>query len=127
MNTYRIGQAEVEVIEKGTITRFPDGNEVVAWTETGEKYEEQLANARALGYGDDVDAMNRDHDLCHNLLAQALGDDYCPVLYGVATQNYVGKELYKERESIVFLMQKLMRAGIEETARYVDEYSRGKA
>lgn len=121
---YQVGKATVEVIEKGTITRFPDGNEVVAWTETGEKYDEQVANAQALGYGDDVDAMNRDHDLCHNLLAQALGDDFCPVLYGVATHNYVSKELYREREAIVFLMQKLMRAGLEETADYVDKHSR---
>lgn len=124
VKTYRVGKAEVDVFEKGTRTRFPDGQEVMAWTETGEKFDEQLANARALGYGDDVDAMNRDHDLCHNLLAQALGDDYCPVLYGVATKKYVDAPLYKQRESIVFLMQKLMRAGIEETARYVDEVSR---
>jgi hypothetical protein len=118
---YQINKASVEVIDKGTVTRFPDGNEVIAWTETGSKFEEQLANARALGYGEDVDEMNRDHDLCHNLLAQALGDEYCPVLYGVATGNYVDKKLYREREAIVFLMQKLMKAGIHETARYVDE------
>lgn len=129
VNTYRIGQAEVEILPNGVHTSFPDGEEVYAYTETGDKWAEQLGYARALGYeGTDeeaVDQMNREHDLCHSLLAHALGDEYCPVLYGVAVRNYVPKALSDERERIVFLMQKLLHAGLEETARYVDEVSRG--
>lgn len=112
---YNISGTSVEVIKGGTITTFEDGSELVATT-SPEKYDEQIHFARSLGYEDDVERMNEDHDLCHTLLAQALGETQCPVIHGVAAGDYVDPVTVQQREAIVFLMQKLSNVGVQKTA-----------
>lgn len=54
------------------VTVLPDGRRVHA---VPERNAEQAETANRLGYGDDVDAMTRDHDPLHSLLANWLGLD----------------------------------------------------
>lgn len=53
------------------ITTLPDGQQVPASPRS-----DSGPIARRLGYGEDVAALTRDHDLLHSLLADWLGQPY---------------------------------------------------
>jgi len=85
MRELRIGRAILELHESGlTVTRIGDLS-VDAYPHDTDEY---LTRARALGYGDDVFAMSRDHEIAHALLALWLGLDVSPTMKGVASGDY---------------------------------------
>lgn len=105
----KIGECEVTVGANFVTTVFPDGHALHAHPQFGE---EHVARARALGYeGDDVDAveaMTRDHDVIHSLVAEARGESFSPVLYAAAHgRSFEGDD----EERIVFLIQRLLNQG----------------
>lgn len=67
--------------------------------------EGQRETARKLGYGDDVVAMNRDHDPLHRALCAWLG-----VPSVALPDGQPGTELAGIEEDAVLAVQKLMRA-----------------
>jgi hypothetical protein len=62
-------------------TVFPDAAKVSAAPQTVPSYR---ATAERLGYGDDVWALCREHEIAHTTLLQALGLEYSPTLWAVA-------------------------------------------
>lgn len=70
--------------------------------------EAQIDTARDLGYGEDVDAMNRDHDPLHVALCGWLGVP-CVALPG-GSAAAVGSDVAMIEETAVMAVQKLMRA-----------------
>jgi hypothetical protein len=85
---------------------LPGGQEVFAIPKP-----DQLLQARALGYGDDIDAMCRDHDPLHALLADWLG---VPQSYGIMAAAGLLKpedhDLAAYEEAAVLAIQQFMRA-----------------
>lgn len=72
--------------------------------------DESVARAQALGYesfgdGENVDAMNRDHDTIHQALARLLGYEDSPTLRKVADGTPQNKEQADYEERVVFLFQ----------------------
>lgn len=107
---HRIGECDVKVDTNCVITKFSDGAVLHAHPNYGD---EDIARARALGYiGTDqeaVDAMTRDHDMIHSLVAEARGFIWSEALHGAATgRGYAGGE---DEERIVFLIQRLLNEG----------------
>jgi hypothetical protein len=72
---------------------------------------EQAAMARRLGYGEDVDAMTRDHDLLHALLADMLGLP-CSLSLKLAAglANADDRQLADIEEAAVLAVQEFVRA-----------------
>ena len=84
MKLLRLRDATIELHESGlTITRFPEHflKPVHAIPHDTDSYRKR---AWDLGYGDDVQALSRDHEIAHSLLACWLGLDRSPVQQGLA-------------------------------------------
>jgi hypothetical protein len=64
-----------------TTTVYPDGKHVVACAEDTDAYRQ---TALEHGYGEDVDKLSREHEVCHALLAAWLGLPHSPALRAVA-------------------------------------------
>lgn len=83
--TLALGVALVTITQRSVLTRFVDGTQVDARAVYDPA---SLAMARDLGYqGSDlaaVDAMTREHDLMHTVLALAGGLPCSPTLWRVA-------------------------------------------
>lgn len=103
----RIGNCIVEVGGNFVATDFADGKQLVA---TVNYTEEDKARAKALGY-DSVEEMTLEHDLTHNIVANALGFSESPTLRGVVEgQSSVLADL---EERIVMLVQRVSNVRIE--------------
>jgi hypothetical protein len=85
-----IGGATVEFFNRLTISRYPNGKTVEAAPHHTEEYRQR---ARDLGYisrdfqgndHPDTDAMSRDHEVCHHLLADLVGLPASPVMLACA-------------------------------------------
>lgn len=83
MRTIAFAACEVRVWDdlRALQTHFPDGSYVPA---APKHDDEQAALARAHGYGADVWALVRDHEVCHTLVGEALGHPHSPTLWYVA-------------------------------------------
>lgn len=108
--TWRIGDANVTVGPSWVHTRFDDGAEVHAHPDGSS---EQTHIARALGYGDDINRMNAEHDLLHTLVADARGWSHSKTLLGVAHGQYAPREISDDEERIVMLIARLLNVGLD--------------
>lgn len=110
MQFVRIGSAEVELHDDSlTVTRLHDGATVPARPQDTAEYR---ARAAALGYGDDVLSMSREHELTHSLLAQWLGLIESPTLRGVAAGAFWPH--WQAEEAAVLGIQRFARmAGVD--------------
>lgn len=81
---------------------LPDGKKVTAVAHTGP---EDVARAHALGYGGDLWAMTREHDLLHAKLAAMLGLPESPVLRSAVSDAWDG-ELIGAEECAVLAIQR---------------------
>ena len=98
-----IGSTVVEIHTDGlTLTRLPGGGEVHARAHRTSEY---LARAGSLGYGIDVDALSRDHEITHSLLATWLGLQESPTFRGVADGRHW--QHWQAEESAVLGIQRL--------------------
>jgi len=92
-------------------TRFPDGTKVPA---SPQGSIEQTFTALDLGYGADLYRMCREHELCHTLLAEAIGQPYSRTLWAVAhpgdADNIPLAEQHAE-EGMVLAFQRLLMTG----------------
>lgn len=105
MTVIRLGQNDI-VISDGhyTVTRFADGSMAHA---NHEAQPGQTERAAELDYPS-AEAMNREHDLAHSLLAHWLGLDYSPTLHAVA--NGQRSAIWEAEESAVLALQRFARA-----------------
>jgi hypothetical protein len=72
---------------------------------------EQSATAEELGYGSDLAAMVREHEVLHTLFALAQGHPFSAVLWDVANRVEMDQaryNLHHEEEANVLALQKLM-------------------
>lgn len=104
--TIDFGECWVTIGPNWVVTGFPDGTEVHAHPIYDD---EQRARARSLGYvgldHEAVDAMTRDHDYYHTIVARELGYEYSPTLWAVAHGESIGA-LGDYEERVVFERQK---------------------
>lgn len=109
MKRIYIGPTVVEVRERHVLSILADGARIEAEPHETAEY---AATAESLGYGSDVEAMNRDHELMHHILAHALGLPESPVMRAVADDTWQhdpdGK--LKLEEDAVMAVQRLARA-----------------
>lgn len=72
--------------------------------------EHQRGTARALGYGDDVDGMNRDHDPLHRATCRWLGVvSHSMRVAAGETLTLAEQHLAELEETAVMALQKFMR------------------
>lgn len=100
----RLGQNAVLIGLESTATHFADGSVTEAdhAAQPG-----QAKTAASIGYSS-AEAMNREHDLAHSLLAHWLGLDYSPTLHAVA--NGQRSAIWEAEESAVLALQRFARA-----------------
>lgn len=98
--------ATVEIWPDCVRTTLPGSGQVMAAPEATEEYR---ARARALGYGDDIMAMCREHEILHSLLACWLGLPESPVLARLAAGNPMDREEMEPEEAAVLALQRLCR------------------
>jgi len=95
MPTIHLRFCHVEYTDFGCVTRFPDGAEVSAWPHDMPHYH---VIAHRTGYGDDLLAYCREHEVAHAFVAQFLRNDCSYVLLALAHGQKVnlGAALYEE-------------------------------
>lgn len=108
---FKIGACTVTQTADGVITTFPTGRHAVAAT-TDEDYDEQFRIACGLGYEGDVERMNREHDVLHTLIAEAMGKPYSPTLHALAHGDPSPPDADVE-ERIAFLVARLLNVGLD--------------
>ncbi|MFW6058985.1 MAG: hypothetical protein ACODAQ_02315 [Phycisphaeraceae bacterium] len=106
-HVYRFRHCEVraELARDYTVTRFPDGTEVPA-APSGDP--EQQQTAQRLGYGEDVAAMCREHEILHTWLAERFDLPHSPTLWAVAHDHGEGCApvwAQKQEEALVLAFQ----------------------
>ena len=100
----RLGRSTLRVVHEGFVqTVFEDGLVVNAVPQGTEQYR---ATARQLGYRDDVNAMNREHELLHTLVCLDKGEPWCLTLRGVAERSYFHG--WQEEEADVMRFQRIL-------------------
>jgi hypothetical protein len=101
---FTIGQNYIISGSTRTITRFADGS--IAYADHAVQ-PGQAERAAEIGYPS-AEAMNREHNLTHSLLAHWLGLDYSPTLHAVA--NGQRSAIWQAEESAVLAIQQFARA-----------------
>lgn len=109
MSLYLIGQTAVAVMPGHVTTMLHDGALVHAVPHDTDDYG---ATAKRLGYGEDRDRMNRDHELLHSLIAAMLGQPESPVMRAVAEDRgeHDADGLLGIEEDAVLAVQRLAMA-----------------
>jgi hypothetical protein len=106
----RLGDNAISYHDGHLRTVLPDGSIVLAVAHDTAEY---AATAARLGYGADVEKLNRDHDIVHSLLAHWLGLPASPALSGAAREAE-GTELTGAEEDAVMAIQRFANlAGID--------------
>lgn len=109
MTVLRLAEVEVEIGERDVTTRFPGGAVLHACP----NYDaESIERARELGYsGTDrevCDAMTREHDVLHSMIAALRGQPWSATLYAAATGTEVPEEIWRPEEALVFDVTKAL-------------------
>ena len=99
---------EFDIWCDSVVTRFADGTECAG---TPHETPDYLARAMRLGYGNDIMAYLRDHELAHNLIAQELWDKPSPVLHAVAKGQPLSFAEADPEERLVINFQGFLRQG----------------
>ncbi|WP_046869282.1 hypothetical protein [Microvirga massiliensis] len=106
---FQIGAVTVEVQDDYTVTTFPDGRQLHA-RHSG--HADQAETAARLGYSS-VEAMNREHDLTHALLAYWLGLPWSPTLRDVVTNTPATEIHYLEEEAVLAIQRFAVAMGVD--------------
>ena len=105
-----LGDVTVDMGDAYTVTTFPDGLQLVAMHS---EQPGQAETAARLGYPN-ADAMNREHDAFHSLLAHWLGLPCSPTLHAAASGRRYPH--WREEEDAVLAVQRFaLAAGIDIT------------
>jgi hypothetical protein len=105
--TLTLGPVRIELHADGlTVTRFLDGASVPALAHDTQDY---LERARAIGYGDDVASMSREHEIAHSLLGYLLTGGPSPVLWRVGHGLPDEEPDGGAEEAVVMALQRLAR------------------
>lgn len=105
--TVRLRFCTVEYTPGGCRTVFHDGSETEACAHDTHHY--HVASHRA-GYGDDILAYAREHEVLHSLTQDWLHDRPSPVLWGVAHGAMLTGRQSAEEEAFVASFARFLRA-----------------
>jgi hypothetical protein len=106
----RFGDVSVEIHNGYTVTRFPNGKELHA---AHAPQPGQEKTALELGYGDDIEAMNRDHDMLHSMLCYMLGLKCSVTLRNVAMKLPTEDVQFHEEEAVLAVQRFAKLMGID--------------
>jgi hypothetical protein len=106
----KLATATVEVHEHWTRTVLHDGQEIGGIALHVDSYR---CRAKVLGYGDDVDAMNRDHEVTHSLLAHWLGMPESPVMRAIVAHSGPSDLTGSEERVVLALQEYAKLAGVD--------------
>ena len=97
VRTFTFQHCWVNASENWTETAYHDGTRVAAVPEFDDRYRSLAAE---MGYGGDVAALSREHEILHTWLAEALGYGSSPTLWAVAhgQQGQVAQVWEQEEE-----------------------------
>jgi hypothetical protein len=98
-------KTQIRIGDSWVVTRLPNGREVHAHPDG-----ESLRMAKELGYGEDVAALTRDHDLLHSIICDTLGLPYSPALMKQAGEKGIDPLLVGLEEAAILAVQKFKRA-----------------
>jgi hypothetical protein len=98
--------ASLEYTREGAITRFPDGSSYGALPHDKPHYH---SVAHRLGYGGDILAYCREHELAHHLIAEEFGS-YSPVLWALAHGEQPPRMIAAAEEALAMTLQRYARA-----------------
>lgn len=109
MKRIRIGTVTVEIEADRVVSTLMDGKRVEAEPHDTPDY---AATAERLGYGADIAGLNRDHELVHHVLADALGLAESPVMRAVANGTWQSDPhgLLRMEEDAAMAVQRLAKA-----------------
>lgn len=100
------GCVVVSTFETGyTETMYADGTCVPAVPQETAEYRQ---TAEQLGYGGDVAALSREHEVCHTLLSQWIGLSQSPTLWDVAHGTVTRWHIYWAEEDAVLNFQRML-------------------
>lgn len=121
--TYHFRYCWVHSSDGYTETVFHDGTKVTAVPEDTDEYR---ANAQNLGYGSDIAALSREHEILHTFLAERWRDTGSPALWAVAhgQQGAIAPRwVQEEEEAEVLAFQALLNGGpINDVLKRLMEY-----
>ena len=103
----RLAHCEIAWIEGGATTRFPDGTHWEAYPHATPHYH---VIAHRLGYGDDLLAYCREHEVMHALCAEVLLDAPSTVLWKLAHGETIEPAAAVIEEALVMTAQRHLRA-----------------
>ena len=97
-----------------TDTIYPDGTHVPASPEDSAYYRDM---AQRLGYGADVAACCREHEILHTFLAEAQGLPYSPLLWAIAHQQEEDIPLWQREseEAVIIEFQRYLNGADPQT------------
>lgn len=96
----------IEYTPEGAITRYPDGSSYGALPHDEPHYH---ALAHRVGYGGDILAYCREHELAHHLIAE----EFCshsPVIWALAHGESPPRMIAAAEEALVMTLQRYARA-----------------
>jgi hypothetical protein len=109
--TFKNCEVRADLATGFTETIFPDGSRVPAYPNGSP---EQRETARRAGYGDDVAAMCREHEILHTWLAEKFNFPHSPTLWAVAHAQAEGCAAVwaqYEEEALVMAFQEYLNGG----------------
>jgi hypothetical protein len=98
---------EIEWTDFGCATRFADGSEIGAHPHATPHYH---VIAHRTGYGDDLMAYCREHELAHAFTQEALHDRPSPILWALAHGDMPSGRAAAEEEVFAQTFQRWVRA-----------------
>ena len=115
--THQFGSVTVEAYyppaPSRVVTTFADGSVLEAVPHDTADYSDRAAS---LGY-DSADDMNREHDVLHSYLADALGWPCSPTLYAAAHNEEIPREQADREEACVLAFARYMNTGVADMDR----------
>jgi hypothetical protein len=105
--TIRLRHCEVEWTPEGCLTCFADGSRIGAYPHDTPHYH---VIAHRTGYGDDLLAYCREHELAHALTQELLHDRPSPILWALAHGEMPSGRAAAEEEAFAQMFQRWVRA-----------------
>lgn len=105
----RLGLVEITASAEYVETRFPSGRALIAAIATQPGQDKTAAD---LGF-DSPEAMNREHDIAHSLLAHWLGLPWSPNIYALAHGEPISDQHVTEEAAVLALQKYARAAGVD--------------
>jgi hypothetical protein len=103
----QIGTARVDYYPQGAFTTYEDGASFAAQPHDSHHYH---VIAHRCGYGDDILAYAREHEVCHHIVAEWIGGHTSKVLWPLAHDREPDCYEAVQEEALAMTFQRWLRA-----------------